>query len=285
MKLARLDNLQTMLDDKDDADTLLLCVDAASAIAEQLCKRTLSRRQGRTEYPSVDPPQGRYLWLDYFPIESVTSIKQLYSASNAATFTAAAALTEFTDYVIENAELGRLERLNSVWTARKYWLQAIYTGGFVDPQYVRIALATATWTAATRTLTQVGAFASYTWAAGDAIVINGGTGAATGVYRIASRVSDDAITLASAPVDNESGVVVSDTDLATGDITSTFTGLTPPPAYLRQAVRVQAVWLYNNRDTAGVREIMFEGGGKASFREADIHPMLVKACATLRGRI
>ncbi|MHC4511709.1 MAG: hypothetical protein ACYTAO_22615, partial [Planctomycetota bacterium] len=71
---------------------------------------------------------------------------------------------------------------------------------------------TATWTDATNTLTEVGAFASYTYAAGDLIFISGGTNATVGWYTIASRVSDDAITT-DTDIDDGAG------DLAAGDIT------------------------------------------------------------------
>lgn len=80
-------------------------------------------------------------------------------------------------------------------------------------------LATATWTASSNTLTQVGAFASYTLTSGDVVFISSGTGAALGVYGIATRVSDDAITLSQS---------LSEVDLATGDIGS---GLTADRSY------------------------------------------------------
>jgi hypothetical protein len=54
------------------------------------------------------------------------------------------------------------------------------------------------WTAASRTLTEVGAFAGYTFVSGDLINITGGTGFTPGWYVIASKVSNDAITLVAA---------------------------------------------------------------------------------------
>lgn len=50
------------------------------------------------------------------------------------------------------------------------------------------------YTTATKTLTKTGAFAGYTFAAGDRIKVTGGTGVTPDWYEIASRVSDDAIT-------------------------------------------------------------------------------------------
>lgn len=52
----------------------------------------------------------------------------------------------------------------------------------------------ATWTAATKTITSTGAFTNYTFYPGDTIEITDGTNAVTGVYQIASRVSNNAIT-------------------------------------------------------------------------------------------
>lgn len=60
-----------------------------------------------------------------------------------------------------------------------------------------ITLTGATWTEATKTLAETGAFASYTFLAGDQLRVTDGTGATTGYARLASRVSDDAITLES----------------------------------------------------------------------------------------
>ena len=72
-----------------------------------------------------------------------------------------------------------------------------------------LADTTATWTAATSTLTETGAFTDYSFLSGDEIQILDGTGATTGVYKIASRTSANAIVLDGS---------ISAVDLATGDI-------------------------------------------------------------------
>lgn len=54
------------------------------------------------------------------------------------------------------------------------------------------------YTAATKTLTKTGAFSSYVYQTGDRVYISGGTNMTAGLYTIASRVSDDAITLETA---------------------------------------------------------------------------------------
>lgn len=59
-----------------------------------------------------------------------------------------------------------------------------------------IDIADGTWTESSKTLTKTGAFANYTWAAGDVIEITDGTGATSGDYPIASKTSSDAIVLA-----------------------------------------------------------------------------------------
>jgi hypothetical protein len=68
---------------------------------------------------------------------------------------------------------------------------------------------TATWTAATKTLTQASGFTDYVFLAGDQIEILDGTGATTGVYTIASRTSANAIVLSTS---------LAAGNLATGDI-------------------------------------------------------------------
>lgn len=60
-----------------------------------------------------------------------------------------------------------------------------------------ITLTDATWDESELTLTKTGAFADYTFLAGDQLRVTAGTGATLGYYPLASRVSDDAITLES----------------------------------------------------------------------------------------
>ncbi len=88
------------------------------------------------------------------------------------------------------------------------WRWAVGRSSLLD---LRGSLAdtTATWTAATSTLTETGAFTDYSFLAGDEIQILDGTGATTGVYKIASRTSANAIVL--------DGSIAAG-DLATGDI-------------------------------------------------------------------
>lgn len=62
-----------------------------------------------------------------------------------------------------------------------------------------LALSAASWTASTFTVTKTGAFALYTFRRGDTLSIASGTGLTPGTYTIASRVSDDAITLTGSP--------------------------------------------------------------------------------------
>lgn len=72
-------------------------------------------------------------------------------------------------------------------------------------------LAGATWTAATRTLTETNAFTNYTFTTGDIVFLRTGTGIRSGPYEIESKTDASNIVL------RES---ISSTDLATGDIVS-----------------------------------------------------------------
>jgi uncharacterized phiE125 gp8 family phage protein len=66
---------------------------------------------------------------------------------------------------------------------------------------------TANWTVATKTLSQTGAFSTYTWSSGDQINITTGTGiTAYGWYEIGGKTDNDAITLT--------------TNLAAGDLSN-----------------------------------------------------------------
>jgi hypothetical protein len=60
----------------------------------------------------------------------------------------------------------------------------------------QISVSGATWTEATKTLAKVGAFTNYSFLSKDVGRDVSGTGATDGTYEVASRVSDDAITLA-----------------------------------------------------------------------------------------
>lgn len=116
---------------KDALATSLLT--RASAIAEQLAGRPLRRQADVTEYPTHEPPRTRRLYVNVFPIESVTSVKQLYAESTDDEFTAETAMTEITDYVIES-ERGKLVRSAGYrWIAGPRYIQVVYTGGYYDP--------------------------------------------------------------------------------------------------------------------------------------------------------
>lgn len=85
---------------------------------------------------------------------------------------------------------------------------------------VGINLATATWTAATRTLTQVGH--GYTFVANSKVLyIAGGTGATTGLYEIESATSDNIVLAASSSLEDvQGGATLSGSDLGSADISS-----------------------------------------------------------------
>jgi hypothetical protein len=68
-------------------------------------------------------------------------------------------------------------------------------GSFDIADLIDVTLTAATFTTATKNLTQTGAFSSYTHNAGDVIYINGGTGVTTGVYSVASKTDNDTIVL------------------------------------------------------------------------------------------
>lgn len=84
---------------------------------------------------------------------------------------------------------------------------------------IGVGLATATWTAATYTLTQAGH--GYTYSAGDVIAITGGTGATAGLYQVASSTANTIVLEATATIPRCSdGGDLAAGDLGAGDITS-----------------------------------------------------------------
>lgn len=83
-----------------------------------------------------------------------------------------------------------------------------------DSDNVNFGLSTATWTKASKTLTQTGAFTGYTFTSGDKIYITDGTDATKGIYEIAGKTDNDNITLTTE---------IAASDLGTGDIKSNWT--------------------------------------------------------------
>lgn len=91
---------------------------------------------------------------------------------------------------------------------------------------------TATWTAATKTLTAASAFTNYSYVSGDEIQIIDGTGATTGVYKIASRTSANAIVLETS---------LASGDLSTGDIEwAIYPGTISLPSDLGEVISIQS---------------------------------------------
>jgi len=260
---------------------LLRRLAVASSMAEQLAGLPdggLRRAPGRVEYPGVKPTPSGTLALGARVIESVTEVVQLYTPGTDADFDAAVAdgdtLALNVDYAIESAELATLRRIYNAWYRQHpNCLRITYTAGFADPARIQVALATATWTEATQTLTQVGAFANYAFTAGDKLTIESGTGVTVGTYLIASRTGDDAIVLSESP--SPAGI-----DLVVGDITSLSNGpgVTDPPGALQEGVIRQAMMLHNTQDTAGIEKIDFgQDAGSFTTRGTKPHPQLVQA--------
>jgi hypothetical protein len=134
MALATLTDIKTLMGISGSAvdAKLTLLLGQATAIAERLTGRALEREVARVEYPVALPWQSRFCRLQVFPIESVTSVKQLYAVASDAEFAAEDPLTENDDFVID-AVGGVLERINAVWHTQRRWLQVIYTAGYIDP--------------------------------------------------------------------------------------------------------------------------------------------------------
>lgn len=92
--------------------------------------------------------------------------------------------------------------------------------------------ATATWTAATKTLTAASAFTDYSFLAGDEVIILDGTGVTEGVYKIASRPTANTITL--------------ETSLAAGDLSGgdiewqIYPGTIALPSDLGEIISIQS---------------------------------------------
>jgi|GEM_PF-6474728 len=138
-KLAKLADLRTAIratDTDHDVELTALLV-TASTIAERaagLKTGSLRRQEDIVEYPRDTRGQNRFAYLDVRPIESITSIKQLYETSATLAFDSVTALVEFEAYTICQAIFGSIERRNAVWYLMPHALQVTYTGGYADPE-------------------------------------------------------------------------------------------------------------------------------------------------------
>jgi len=275
-RLAKLFDLKVLIGTTETTDDslLLLLMTRATARAEVAAGRPLARRDAIVEYPYATPEEQRFLRLRRYPIESITSIIQRYDRGTAAEFAATAALTEYTQWRTVSPEVadvhnrGVVERVDGVWYLRPGWLQVVYAGGYVDPARVELSFSTATWTASTKTLTVTNGFSSYTYAAGDVIVITGGTGATTGAYVIASKVDASNITL------NES---LSAVNLTTGDIAAGYASMILPPMDLQQGVVLETQRAYRHAKRGGDAGVDLGGGGRVDAMNWDVHPALMEA--------
>ncbi len=93
------------------------------------------------------------------------------------------------------------------WHANKEVNVTIETA---DTTKVATAIASGTWTAATKTLTKTGAFSSYTWASGDQISVTGGTDVTVAWYEIGSKTDSDSIILKTSIADADNADTTTD---------------------------------------------------------------------------
>lgn len=115
------------------------------------------------------------------PLTNQTLIRHILQVTNA-------------DELSEGLAPLELARLAADWVSSAHAWNFLRRPLLLDLR-ASISLTGATWTSATKLLTKVGAFADYTYVAGDVFEPTGGTGARLKTVPVATRVSDDAITL------------------------------------------------------------------------------------------
>lgn len=109
-------------------------------------------------------------------------------------------LREIGEYELGARPGGPLEHFELVNLAGRH-LVSMFPWKWLEGRQARlrpraaIELTGATWTEATKTLTKVAAFTSYTFLDGDTVSVTDGTGATVGTYAVASKTSADAIVL------------------------------------------------------------------------------------------
>lgn len=261
--LAKLDTIKADLDGTSDESVLIPALEKASAKAEELARRPIAWRSA-VEYP-CPMDATRELLLELRPVGEVASIKQLSSPSSDAEFTAATALAEWDDYIIDH-ERGVIEHQSGYWHPRRRLVQVTLTGGYIGPDGLPGELTTEAL--ATEAEIEIDIAVEM----GDTLYVG------TEIHTVQSVAGAGpyAIGLASGlAADHASGVAVKHYPAEA----------VIAPDYLQAGVLQHATRLYNTRDTAGVREIdLGEGGGRVSFGECKTHPSLIDAVMALPGR-
>jgi len=249
MALATLAELKTELSIGTTAEDTRLTgyLASATAIAEQLARRPLEREVDRIEYPYE--PRAADCWPSYVdlalrPIESVAAVKVLTTPGTDAEFTAADALTEVEDYLVD-AVMGSLHHVWTTWPASRRMIQVTYTAGYVDPATVA---ATAAWAADT------------VYAAGDLVTSGGAVYAALQGHTAATANEPPTGThwafVNEAPADLQHGVMqhavrlwttrgtggAREIDLGQGGGTISFTEAKPHPALVAAVEGLPGRW-------------------------------------------
>lgn len=259
-RLAKLADLKTLIGTTESGrDGLLLqLLQEASLAAEYYAGRLLRRNADITEYPWDQPEQSRFVRLARAPIESVTSVKQLYSPASAAAFTAETALVLNEDWMIADPDStdaslpmsargdnrGVLERINSVWYLRGRCLQVVYAGGFVDP--------------------------------GDPALWVTGTSYAAGALVRYPLVTDDAYVCLSAHTAGSGNLP------GTSGGAAYWRSVIDPPTDLQRGILQEAWRLWRRRSTGGGDRVSM-GGASVDHGADETFPGLVRAASRLKN--
>jgi len=288
-RLAKLDDLKTMLGiSSTDSDALLLLLlEQASARCGEasLVGRSLLRQAGLVQYPVDHPYDTRSLRLSRLPIESISSVKQLYSSSTVADFTSADALEEGIDFEVD-AEQGQLDRINGLWYAAPRCVQLIYTGGFGDPANLEVIAVSGNADAVSVRLGEITIDSVDLVYPGEAVAVDSLTDDDTTYIWIESSAGAAQI---SSAIDATGWPATAHEKLAevvmvSGAIAKIINRRTQlmPPANVQRGILAESVQQFHHRNTGGVVDGQLAGRGSISSKVLDAHPMLVDACQQLR---
>lgn len=151
------------------------------------------------------------------------------------------------------------ETLTNEWSVPGgFWNDTNYFPSGFRIAFRRVSLTgftAATWTASSKTLTKTGAFTNYTFRAGDMIYLTAGTGfTANAWYTIASRVSNDAITLSTT---QPAGVTMSGADQV--DVAANVTAATYAETNIcRIGIEVEANVNFSTTAVTDMNDIAYE---------------------------
>jgi len=242
---------------------------AASSLVSEIAGRPVQRVVGRVEYPRPADEESLILRLDRFPIESIDQVIEATDTSSDQEFDELTPLAKDEDYFLADPVMARIERLGGFcWPFWPRSIRVTYTAGILDARGIRGSLVGGHVSGENSIDLQIDPVP----VVGDTLIIDpDGSPQSVLVTGVNPLNTYD--------IDQD---MISDHDNGTEVALYPQNAIQPDP-HLQQAVLNQAIWWWNTRDKAGIRELdLGDRGGGVVLHESKTHPSLKSAAHMLR---